>query len=266
MKNLAKFAFTLAMILTIGILAQSCKTGKDTSKNDYPGENTPNIAGTWILKSLNGQDVKTIFKGVIPTMTIDAAEKRIFGNSGCNNYTGTYNYSEGILSAPQLASTMMACMEDNKEYQYLQVLGQSNKVSLINGTTLTLSNNGTTVAEFIKGIDLSRLSGEWKLESIAGGDTKALFADQIPTMTFDFEENRLGGNAGCNRYNATYTIKGAEITVGPVMSTRMACPNMEGEAKYTNSITGTSTLEVSTSKIFFMKEGKAILTFTKGAN
>lgn len=262
MKKLVKLSFVLVMILSLGIMAQSCKSVKNSSKNDYPGENTPNITGTWILKSLNGQSVSDIFKGKTPTMNIDAAEKRIFGNGGCNGYTGTYTYAKGILSAPNLASTMMMCLDENQESQFHAVLGQSNKVSLENGV-LTLKNNGKTVAEFEKGIDTSLLIGEWKLESMADGDVTTLFGDRVPTVTFDLAESRLGGNAGCNRYNATYKIEGTTLAVGPVMSTRMACPNMEGESKFTQIITGDATLETFMNKITFSKEGKVVLTFVK---
>lgn len=259
MKKLVKLSFVLVMILSLGIMAQSCKSVKNSSKNDYPGENTPNITGTWILKSLNGQPIK----GKTPTMNIDASEKRIFGNGGCNGYTGTYTYAKGILSAPNLASTMMMCPDENMESQFHAVLGQPNKVSLVNGV-LTLKNNGKTVAEFEKGIDTSLLMGEWKLESMADGNVATLFGDKVPTITFDLAENRLGGNAGCNRYNATYKIEGTTIAVGPVMSTRMACPNMDGEYKFTQVITGDATMEASMNKITFAKEGKVVLTFVKG--
>lgn len=264
MKKLVKLSLALVMILSLGIMVQSCKTGKQSSKSGFPGEDFPDITGTWILKSLNGQSVTDIFKGKIPTMNINVVEKRIFGNAGCNGYTGTFTYAKGILSAPNLASTMMMCPEENQEGQFHVVLGQSNKVSIVNGV-LTLSNNGKAVAEFEKGIDTSLLMGEWKLESIADGDVKALFADQIPTIKFDLAESRFGGNAGCNRYNATYKIEGTTITVGPVISTRMACRNMEGESKFTQIITGESTLEATLNKISFSKEGKVILTFVKDA-
>lgn len=262
MKKLVKLSFVLIMVLSLGLMAQSCKSAKNSSKSGSSGEGAPNISGTWVLKSLNGQPAATVFKGKIPTMNIDVVENRIFGNGGCNSYTGTYAYAKGILSAPNLASTMMLCSDENQESQFHAVLGQSNNVSLANGV-LTLKNNGKVVAEFVKGIDTSLLAGEWKLESIADGDVKKLFADQVPTLTFDIAENKFGGNAGCNRYNASYKIEGTTITVGPVMSTRMACPNMEGESKFTQIITGASILEATTKKITFSKEGKAVLTFVK---
>lgn len=264
MKELVKLSFVFVMILSLGIMAQSCKTGKQSSKNGFPGEDFPNITGTWILKSLNGQSATDIFKGKIPTMTIELAEKRIFGNGGCNNYTGGFTFEKGIFSAPNLASTMMMCGEENQEGQFHAVLGQSNKVSIVQGM-LQFQNNGKIVAEFERGIDTSLLMGLWTLESIAGGDVKTLFADQVPTIEFDLAESRFSGNAGCNRYNAIYKIEGTTIMVGPVITTRMACPFMKGESIYTQIITGSSTLEVNSKKVTFSKDGETTLTFIKDA-
>ncbi len=261
MRNLVKLSFVLITILSFGLMVQSCKSTKNIQKTNIAGD--PNITGTWILKSLNGQPVADAFKGRIPAMTLDASENRISGNGGCNNYTGAYTYAKGMLSAPNLASTKMMCMENNQENQFYAVLAKDNKISLANNTVLTLSNDGKVVAEFVRGVDNSLLSGEWVLESIADGDLKTLFADQIPTISFDIKENRLAGNAGCNRYNAVYKIDGTTITVGPIVSTRMACQNMEGESKFTQIITGASTLEATGKKVTFTKDGKTILTFVK---
>lgn len=263
MKKLAKLSFALAMILSIGIMVLSCKTAKPLSRNDFPNENSPNISGSWVLKSLNGKTAADIFKGKIPTMTIDFAEKRISGSAGCNNYSGGFTLVKGILSAPNLASTMMMCPEENQEGEFHAVLGQPNKVSIENGV-LTLRNNKKVVAQFEKSIDTSMLLGEWKLESIDGGDISTLFGENVPTIAFDLEKSRLGGNTGCNRYNATYTLDGTTISVGHIMSTRRACRDaMQGEPKFTQAITGESTIEVTADKITFSKEGKTILVFVK---
>ena len=34
----------------------------------------------------------------------------------------------------------------------------------------------------------------------------------------------VGGSSGCNRFTGTYTQKDEELTLGPLASTRMACP------------------------------------------
>ena len=64
------------------------------------------------------------------------------------------------------------------------------------------------------------LIGEWHLESIAGRPV----IDYSPaTITFS-EENKLAGNASCNRYFGTYTLKGDKLKIdSPMGMTMMMC-------------------------------------------
>ena len=39
-----------------------------------------------------------------------------------------------------------------------------------------------------------------------------------------FADGRLSGQAGCNRFSGAYAEAGGALTPGPIMSTRMACP------------------------------------------
>lgn len=64
----------------------------------------------------------------------------------------------------------------------------------------------------------ARLTGEWHVEDIGG-----MGIIDASNVTLDFSEpGRLAGSGGCNRYTATLTDDGFEL--GPVASTRMACP------------------------------------------
>lgn len=39
-----------------------------------------------------------------------------------------------------------------------------------------------------------------------------------------FTADRIGGQAGCNRFGGSYTLAGETLTPGPIMATQMACP------------------------------------------
>src|SRR5690349_1146017 len=41
----------------------------------------------------------------------------------------------------------------------------------------------------------------------------------------DFRDGRAGGRFGCNRFGGTYAASGGVITFGPIVATRMACPD-----------------------------------------
>ena len=72
------------------------------------------------------------------------------------------------------------------------------------------------------------LKGTWQVINMYGIDSLS----KKPTLTFDTENKRVNGNAGCNRYNATYTIKDSLITFGPALSTKMYCNNMNIEKQF----------------------------------
>ena len=54
---------------------------------------------------------------------------------------------------------------------------------------------------------------------------------QIITFT---EDGKVYGDSGCNRFTGGYTVKGDRITIGPLASTMMACPEprMSAEATF----------------------------------
>ncbi|HAC21385.1 MAG: META domain-containing protein [Tannerellaceae bacterium] len=73
------------------------------------------------------------------------------------------------------------------------------------------------------------LNGEWKVVAI---ENREVAKDlEAPVVTFDTENNRVSGFAGCNRINAAVAKESNDgtLVLGPAMSTRMACLNMELE-------------------------------------
>lgn len=58
---------------------------------------------------------------------------------------------------------------------------------------------------------------EWRLESIAG-------AAPARPSTLRFEEGRLMGRGPCNNYGGTWRMEEGRLRAGPLIATRMACP------------------------------------------
>jgi heat shock protein HslJ len=99
------------------------------------------------------------------------------------------------------------------------------------GSLLVLGVVALMAAPIVLGQDMTDLMGtEWQLVSIAGEDVAA---GVTTTLTFG-EDGRAGGSGGCNRYSANYVIDRESLGFGPVVSTKMACPepNMQQEAAY----------------------------------
>jgi len=60
----------------------------------------------------------------------------------------------------------------------------------------------------------------WRLLALTGHES--LPADI--EITAVFEDESVAGSSGCNRYNAAFDVTGPGLEVGPIMGTRMACP------------------------------------------
>lgn len=78
------------------------------------------------------------------------------------------------------------------------------------------------------------LAGEWLLEDLAGTGV----IDNLQT-TIKFEkEGSLGGSGGCNRYFASYELKGNQIKIGTIGATQKACPPaiMDQESRFLKAL------------------------------
>ena len=63
----------------------------------------------------------------------------------------------------------------------------------------------------------------WLLTDYVSPDGAVFTVPAAVTPLLAFEGGNITGNAGCNTFNATYTITGDAIEIGPIMSTKMAC-------------------------------------------
>ena len=78
----------------------------------------------------------------------------------------------------------------------------------------------------------------WKLTEVYG---KPLAADTSTFRTahliFRNEENRVEGNGSCNSISGTYTLSdNNRIVFSNMISTKMACPNLDVEAQFLNAL------------------------------
>ena len=73
--------------------------------------------------------------------------------------------------------------------------------------------------------DLS--DSQWVLTDIVG---KTVPLSGKAYMRFHQNEKTfVDGSGGCNRFSGNFTVVGSALRVGPLISTRMACPDMREE-------------------------------------
>jgi heat shock protein HslJ len=73
---------------------------------------------------------------------------------------------------------------------------------------------------------------------------------------FFSNDDKAGGNAGCNTYGGTYKVNGSNLTFSEMMSTMMACepPLMDQEQAYLKALGDTKTYESSAERLT-LKDG-----------
>lgn len=102
----------------------------------------------------------------------------------------------------------------------------------------------------------------WLAEDIDG---RGVIDDLQSTLGFETDE-RVSGMAGCNRFFGSVTIDGGSISVGPLGSTRMACPPaiMDQEDRFLKALANARRFETKDGLLMFFGDGPApLLRFSR---
>lgn len=78
---------------------------------------------------------------------------------------------------------------------------------------------------------------------------------------FDEVEKRITGKAGCNNFNAPYTLKGSKLSFGDGVATKMACPQMEWEDKFLGMLKDVRSIKQVGNRLQLSGEGGKALAY-----
>ncbi|MCV7067446.1 META domain-containing protein [Mycolicibacterium farcinogenes] len=172
-------------------------------------------------------------------LTVGFDGNRISTYAGCNHGSGTVDLSDGRLTAPQLAMTMMACPPPVGDADaWVSKFFDAKPTWSLSGDDLTLRTNAATVTlRDKKVVDPDRpLTGTtWQVTSLVSAQavsTSVALEQSKPTLTIG-DDGAVSGSTGCNRFTGHATVSGspAVIEFGPLATTRMACPPEVGEVE-----------------------------------
>ena len=134
---------------------------------------------------------------------------------------------------------------------------------------MTLSSKGTAVLvyEALEGADA--LAGGWNATSVYTG-TAIESTAAGSTLTLEFADTRVSGNAGCNTFSGASTLSGHDgIKIGPLATTRRACVDpavATQEQQYTAALELATTYRVTGNEMTLFRPGGTIAaTFTRAS-
>lgn len=161
-------------------------------------------------------------------LTLGFTDGRVSADSGCNTSTGPVSFDGPVLRVSGMATTMMACSGAKSGADAWQTaLLQSAPTWKLDGSTLTLSGNGTTVTLQDKKVlhpDLPLTGTSWVVTTLLQpyGQVRSETLDAVrPTLTIA-SDGQVSGDAGCNRMTGTAEIEGSRATFH-LGTTRMMC-------------------------------------------
>jgi len=98
------------------------------------------------------------------------------------------------------------------------------------------------------------LTGSWVLEDLGG---TGVIDDARATLEFR-EPGRVAGRGSCNQFSGPVTVNGPAISFGPLVSTKMACPEavMDQETRYFQALQDAERWSL---------QGPNLLIYVKGA-
>jgi len=111
-------------------------------------------------------------------------------------------------------------------------------------------------------VPFALVGSEWLLEDLSGS---GVIDDVKATLTFP-EVAKVAGNGSCNRFFGPAEITGDAIKLGPLASSRMACPEsvMNQEAKYLNALRSAERFEWNDPYLLiYCKDFEKPLRFTR---
>lgn len=192
------------------------------------------VKGDWAIETVNGK--KTVGE-TAPYLKFVPAEKRVYGNNGCNIINASYEYNpaDSTLTLSNFLTTMMYCgMEGITDGEINSALGETQYYTCnLNGDNyyMTFYNSEHKPVMELMHQNFQFLNGTWLVKEIEGQ------AVNVPDMklVIDVDEGKIHGNTGCNIINGSLETDmdaANSISFQKIGMTRMACPDANYETQF----------------------------------
>lgn len=199
------------------------------------------VTGDWAIVTVAG---KTAVGGVkAPFLKFYPAEKRVYGNNGCNTYNADYIYNpkDSTLRFTNSLTTMMACESGVTDIEVNTALAATRYYSWNHDETryyMTFYDASHQPVMTLMHQNFQFLNGTWQVVSIKDLNLLTLPEDKAPEsplmMVIDIDEGKVHGNTGCNILNGSIEVNMEapnSISFVNMATTRRMCPP---ESNYEN--------------------------------
>ncbi len=141
------------LFLALALVFAACNTAAEDSGEGepLPGGDNELVGTNWTLVSYGPSGAETpVLDGTTVTLGFESAAQ-LGGSGGCNSYGAEYTATNGSLSVGDIASTLMACVEEGvteQEQDYLTALSGANEYQIEGDQLIIWYDNGGGVMTF----------------------------------------------------------------------------------------------------------------------
>ncbi|MGH3647843.1 MAG: META domain-containing protein [Micromonosporaceae bacterium] len=212
------------LILALLTLAVAGGCGQQPSPPAGPAPEQLPVGKTYLSTEV-AEDGKARELASGTRIRIEFTRDGLRADAGCNHLMGKASLDSGRLSVDNLGGTEMGCekplMDQDK---WLADFLTDSPVWKLDGDTLVLSDGITKIKLREEKQTAKPLTGtKWTLNTLVDGETAGSLPQGVKAHLTFGKDGKVSGNAGCNGFGGSYTVKGEKITFSNLGVTRMAC-------------------------------------------
>lgn len=206
------------------LLAVGCSTVKEMPVDALSGE--------WNVVTIEKKAITLSPDSENPYLAFDVVNSRMFGSVGCNRVMGgLYATDKGTIDLSHMGATRMMCPDMALEDKLLTALNQVKEFGTDKDGNLVLMDGNrremVMLAKRESTVSPASLVGKWKVNLLGDMDLSAN-AEGDYIIEFD-NDGTFSMTTGCNNVGGNYDGRFVDIAFSGLMSTRMACPDMQVE-------------------------------------
>lgn len=238
-----------ALLMPMGAFAQSAAPASSDGPTPASpaADDHPPFEGTrWHLREFRAEDGGMM--GARDGGWVTFADRQVTGSTGCNDLAGSYLFDGSIVSIGISAPTEASCLDGDlvaQEMALLARLPEATRPVFDGGDLWLFDAQGGQHLRFI---------------ALQGRTWVPLFDGAEPTpdgdVTVRFTSTGVSGQGPCNIFGGPFLEDGASIAIGPLESTRMACPDLELENQLLS--------ELQTARSYAIESGDLVLSDGQG--
>lgn len=262
--NKTRFFLLLSVVLLAGLLLAACNLPEEPQAPESPLEEPTAVSPETEIKTLYVGPERVDCVGVAPQKCLLVKE------DPNDEYTMFYDRIEGFAYETGYeyeivveVTTIENPPADASKFQYALV-EEVSKTPVTEAQPETAVTQPETAVAQPEAAQTPLEGTRWVMEALVNSEGQLVSAVPGVEVTATFEDGQVSGQSGCNRYFASYTVDGNNLTVELGGSTMMACPDplMVLEQEYLAALGSAASYQISDSELQILNsDGELVLAF-----